>query len=119
MKRREEKRREEKRREEKRREEREKGRKENLLYFKTRLKLSGLVCSRVTLRTLRFVLLEPNQDLSHRHDVAVTNTGLRMGIFPHGLPLAPPHFLSLQFSLGHSFTHRSSGVNLRHVVEGD
>lgn len=81
----------------------EKKKKEILLYFKTKLKLLGLICSRVTLRTLCCVLLEPTQDLSHWSDVAVTNTGLRMGIFPEGLPPTPPHFLSLRFSLGRSF----------------
>lgn len=74
--------------------------KEILLYFKTKLKLSGLTCSPVTLRTLHCVLLEPTQDLSLWYDAAVTKAGLRMGLFPHRLPPTPPHFLSLGFLLG-------------------
>lgn len=74
---------------------------EILLYFKTKLKLLGSVCSLVTLRTLRCVLLKPTQDLWLCYDAPVTNAGLRMGPFPHGFPTTPPHFLSWS-SLGHS-----------------
>lgn len=88
--------------------------KEILLYFKTKLKLLGSICSLVTLRTLRCVLLKPTQDLWLCYDAPVTNAGLRMGLFPHGFPPTPPRFLSLGVLLGilHTLLIRSEPTTL-------
>lgn len=95
---------------------------EILLYFKTKLKLLGSICSLVTLRTLCCVLLKPTRDLWLCYDAPVTFAGLRMGPFPHGFPLTPPRFLSLGVLLGilHTLLILSEPTTLRlrmHSVE--
>lgn len=88
---------------------------EILLYFKTESSWVQFV-PEVALRTLNCVLLEQNQDLLHWCDGTMTNSRLRMGIGPHAFLPTPPHFLSLPFSLVHTFTHISSQINLRHFA---
>lgn len=88
---------------------------EILLYFKTESSWAQFV-PEVALRTLNCVLLEQNQDLLHWCDGAMTNSRLWMGMGPHGFPPTPSHFLSLPFSLVHTFKHNSSQINLRHFA---
>lgn len=67
------------------------------LYFKTKLRLLGWICSPVTLRTRLCGLLEQTQDLSLCYDAVVTNARAKNGnLSPTGFLLPhPPHFLSL------------------------